>query len=301
MKQNKKLILQYCAGVLPLIMLLNITQALAQEVMKREVNRTTEKEVTATISASFLDLSIIKGSSKKIVEAEFWKDKTSRQRVDFKYHLDGTTGKLLIESRNRGTRSNENISWKDADHEKQSNKDNRWELKFTDDVPINFDIELGAGSGDLDLTGIKVNDLRVSAGASSSTMICTKPNEIECRDILIESGVSKFVAEDLLNLNFEKMKFKGGVGSYRLDFGGSLLRSAEADISVGLGTVTIYLSPDIPTRIIANDHWLSSVDIDDAFEKVRKNTYETPNFKKKDKTFTIKVEAGLGSVNVKSR
>jgi hypothetical protein len=129
-------------------------------------------------------------------------------------------------------------------------------------------------------------------------MECGKPNPISTDDISIESGVSKFTAMDLGNLNFRNLKFSGSVGSYNLDFNGKLRQSAEVQIEVGLGSINIYIPKSIPTKLVYDDNWLSSFSLDDDFEKTRKGVYETDDFQDSSKRLTIRMEAGLGSVRV---
>jgi hypothetical protein len=117
----------------------------------------------------------------------------------------------------------------------------------------------------------------------------------------IESGVSKFSAGQLSNLNFRKLKFSGGVGAYTLDFAGKLRQKAYADVEVGLGSITVYIPREVPAKIITNDSWFSSVDVDESFEKTKKNTYENERFAQSEYSLTLKIEAGLGSIKVRTR
>jgi hypothetical protein len=110
--------------------------------------------------------------------------------------------------------------------------------------------------------------------------------------------VSKFTATDLSNLNFSKLKFSGGIGSYKLDFNGKLKQSAEVQIEVGLGSIKIYIPKSIPARLVYDDHWLSSFHIDDDFDKKQNDVYETEDFDNTSKHLIIQMEAGLGSVRV---
>jgi hypothetical protein len=129
-------------------------------------------------------------------------------------------------------------------------------------------------------------------------MKCGKPNPISADDISIESGVSKFTAMDLGNLNFRNLKFSGGVGSYSLDFNGTFRQSAEVQIEVGLGSINVYVPKSIPAKLVYDDNWLSSFSLDDDFEKTHKGVYETADFQDSSKRLTIRMEAGLGSVRV---
>jgi hypothetical protein len=148
---------------------------------------------------------------------------------------------------------------------------------------------------------LKLKNLKISAGASSAELRCDEPNPISCDNVNIESGVSKFSASHLTNLNFRKLKFSGGVGAYTLDFAGKLQQKGYAEVEVGLGAITVYVPKETPTRIITDDSWFSSVDVDDRYEKTKKNTYESENFAQSDRNLTIKIGSGLGSIKVRCR
>lgn len=278
--------------------------AFAFDLLRREVVRTTEKSVDVKLEAAFGNVILSKGDPDKIVVAEYWRTETEKQKLHLYYDVRGERGKLQIEIKETSRHGSKNqVSvWKEMKGEHGDLEDRQWNLQFSDAIPMSYDIELGAGKGDFDFTGLKVRDLKLSSGASAVEFRMDEPNEVECDDVTIESGVSKFTGSNLSNLNFQKLKFSGGVGAYKLDFGGELQRSASVDVEVGLGAVTLYVPREIPARIISDESWFSSLDVDDAFERTRKKSvYETADFSTSRKTLTIRVESGLGSVRVRSR
>jgi hypothetical protein len=292
------------AGGVLLLSLTLLFSAFGQEVTKREITRTKEKELTVSLSASFGTLVVGKGDRDKIVVAEYWRDEDEKQRLEMSYDIVRDRGDLDIEL----TESNKFVgrdSWAISKEEHRSHRgdyeDRHLTVRFTDAIPIAFNISLGAGKGDFDFSGLQVKRLKISAGASSADLRCDDANSTQCEDVIIESGVSRFSAENLCNLNFRRLKFSGGVGSYKLDFGGELQRNAEATVELGLGAVTVYVPRTIATRVIYDESWFSSIDLDDSFVRTKKSIYETEDFPRSDKTLTIKISSGLGTIKVKSR
>jgi hypothetical protein len=292
------------AGRILFLSLTVLFSASSQEVTKREITRTKEKELAVSLSASFGTLVVEKGEANKIVVAEYWRDENEKQRLEMSYDIAHDRGDLDIEL----TESNKfrgRDSWVTSKEEHRSRRgdyeDRHLTARFTDAIPITFNISLGAGKGDFDFSGLQVKHLKISAGASSADLRCDEVNSIACDDVIIESGVSKFSAENLCNLNFRKLKFSGGVGSYKLDFGGKLQQSAVASVEVGLGAVTVYVPHSMPARIVYDESWFSSIDLDESFVRTKKSVYETEDFVRSDKTLTIRIESGLGSIRVKSR
>ena len=275
-----------------------------QEVLRREVSRTTEKEVTVSLDASFGTLNILKGDRNKIVAAEYRRDEDDKRQMEMFYSIEDGRGDLeinLTDEKKHRERHSSSISWEELKGDDNRVDDRQLTAKLTDALPLSLKIGIGAGRGNLDLTGLRIKSLKVSAGASSATLRCDEPNPISCETVTLESGVSKFSASQLTNLNFRKLKFSGGVGAYTLDFAGKLQQKAYAEIDIGLGAITVYIPKDLPARIITEDSWFSSVDVDDCYEKTRKNSYESENFEQSDRTLTIKIGSGLGSIKVRCR
>lgn len=282
-------------ALVALLALLATTVAVALltiEITRKEIPRTTERELRADIEAAFGTITVAKGDRDKILIAEFREEREDDSRKpQINYKVRGERGELKIETK-------ESSRWWGGKNEKEKRE---WTLKFTDAIPIDFKIEFGAGEVDIDLTGLKVQNLSISSGASSAELRCEEPNKVVAERVDIESGVSKFDTKNLCNLNFEKLSFSGGVGAYKLDFGGKLRRNGKVKVEVGLGSVMIYIPREIPARIEFEDHWFANFDIDDGFRRVKKGVYETENYKNADARLTIDLEAGLGSVKVRQR
>ncbi len=268
---------------------------LAQGTLHKEISRGSEKELIVTIDVSFGKVYISRGEASKVVIADVRAPREADpDEFQIDYHIRGDRGELVIRSKERRG------FWKTRD-EDDDNQDREWNLKFTDAVPITFRIELGAGKGELDLSGLQIRNMKVSSGASAVDMFCDRPNPINAESIIIESGVSRFTATNLTNTNFRKLKFSGGVGAYKLDFGGKLRQDADAKIEVGLGAVTVTLPKDIQARVMYSDSWFSSFDLDGNFNHRRNGVYETEGYSSSTPTISIQIESGLGSVKVRRR
>ena len=275
-----------------------------QEVTRREISRTSEKEITVSLDASFGTVSLSKGDHNKVVVAEYSHEQDDRRELEMFYDIAGGRGDLeinLTDRRNHKDRRNNSISWEEMKDDRDSGNERHLTARLTDAVPVSLKIGLGAGKGKFDFSGLKLTNLKVSAGASSADLQCNEPNPVSCDNVNIESGVSKLTANGLSNLNFRKLKFSGGVGSYTLDFSGKLQQKAYADVEVGLGSIVVYVPRNMPTKVITDESWFSSVDVDDCLEKTRKGTYETDGFERSERTLTIKIGSGLGSIKVRCR
>jgi len=264
--------------------------AYARQTKHREFSRTHEKEVRVILDISFGSITIERGETDKIAMVDYDEEESDKQKLYISYDISHESGTLHIKLKES------THFW--GDNEDSKGHRNHLDIKMGDALPISFEIELGAGKGEINLTDLQVKEFNISMGASSVTMECGRPNPISADDISIESGVSKFTAMNLGNLNFRNLKFSGGVGSYKLDFNGEFRQSAEVQIEVGLGSINVYIPKSIPARLVYDDNWLSSFSLDDDFEKTHKGIYETNDFQNSSKRLTIRMEAGLGSVRV---
>lgn len=269
-------------------LLLLAAAAHAQPVTK-EFPLTTERELTVIVDVSFGTLVFERAPKGMVAVVRYDDREEDRDRLYVQYE-EGSRGKLRIRSKSS--------SFVFKDDERRIN-DRRIVIQYTDRIPISFDVELGAGRGDLNLTGLRVQELRISTGASDVHMTCSEPNPISADNVEIESGVSKFTADGLSNLNFRRMSFSGGVGSYRLDFGGELANDADATIDVGLGSIVVEVPEPIHARVRYDDGWFSRFSLSGDFRRAKNGVYETEGYAEAGKRLDIRIDSGLGSVKIR--
>src|SRR5437016_2430722 len=170
----------------------------------KEITRSDERELKATLEAGFAKLTIARGKPSVLFESDISVDNNSDVTKYIDYSIRDRVGYLNINTSDNTERKKKSFHISNFDT-------GTWNTFFCDEVPISFDIELGLGKGDLDFTGLAVKDLSLSAGASTVSMRFDKPNKSEMEDLTIEAGLSKFDGKNLGNANFRHMKFEGGV------------------------------------------------------------------------------------------
>jgi hypothetical protein len=284
-------------AVLFLAVVLGAT-CLAQDMERiKEIGRTTEKEIKVVLSSSFGNISIGRGEPGKIavIESRGAADEPPRIMVD--YTVRNRIGYLEIEL---GQDENEKSGKKGGIHVGNISR-GTWDLHFSDALPISFDVELGVGRGTFDMTGLQVKDFNLSTGASEVEMSFDEENPLEIESMNIESGMSRFDGHNLLNARFKHFRFQGGVGSYSLDFGGSLKTEVGVDIEVGLGFATLVLPKNVGARVVYAKNWVSRLDCDSDFESGEENEYITSNFYRVPGKMNITLDSGLGSIKIRHR
>ena len=263
----------------------------------REVPLGSEKQIKVNLETGFGDIDISKGPSSKAVSLRM----ESKEKVElddcFEYTVHDDVGFLNFSTEckpDQSPRKHNNIHIDRLD-----SRD--WQMQFTDAVPLSFDIQLGLGKGNIDLTDLAVNDFSLSCGASSVSMRCDRPNKESIDEMSIEAGVSKFQAYGLCNMRFRHLKFNGGVGSYVLDFAGTLNREVDADIEVGLGSLTVRVPENTGVKIVYEKNWVTTVSIGDGFTKSNDGDgeYFTSNYYSSKGRLNIHIDAGMGSVKIR--
>ncbi len=258
----------------------------------KEITLSNERELKATLEAGFAKLTIARGKSSVLFESNVSVDNNTDITKYIEYSIRDRVGYLNINT------SDENEHKKKSFH--ISNFDTgTWNTFFSDEVPISFDVELGLGKGDFDFSGLSVKDLSLSAGASKVSVRFDKPNKSEIEDLTIEAGLSNFDGKNLGNANFKHMKFEGGVGTYRLDFGGRLEKEVDVDIEIGLGSLTVIIPHEIGAKVAYEKSILAHLDIDREFNEQAQDNYVSSNYYSSTGKINLHIEAGLGSVKIR--
>ena len=263
----------------------------------REVGRTTEKELKVTLTSSFGSVLISRGKPEKMLLIESASRANQDPKIAIDYAIRNRVGYMDLSLGEGGRESN----GRKGRFQLSSFEGGKWFLKFSDAVPISFDVELGVGKGDFDLSGLQVKDFNLSTGASDVSLAFDEPNKGSIDNLSIESGVSKFDGRNLCNANFKRLHFQGGVGAYTLDFGGALSSEVDVDIEVGLGVLTVYLPREIGARVTYDKTWASKVDTPDDFRETAGNGYTSGNYYSASGKMNIKIDSGLGSVKIRRR
>jgi hypothetical protein len=128
---------------------------------------------------------------------------------------------------------------------------NRWDIQLSDKIPIELEIDFGAGEGKLDLRDIKLMALNIDMGAGDLTVNLTGKRDQNLY-VDIDGGVghaSLYLPRDI----GVKVKIDGGIGSvsargfykrkgsYTNDKYGETEISINIDIDAGIGSIDLIL------------------------------------------------------------
>jgi len=264
---------------------------------RREIGRTTERELNIVLTTTSGSVAIGRGEPEKVLVAEAVARDHRPSAMNVSYEVRNRIGYLDL-ALGEGDRTEEGGKKKVSVTGLDGGE---WRLQLSDALPISLDMELALGSGSLDLTGLQVRDFNLETGASDVTLRIDTPNRGQIETMTIESGVSRFVGKGLANANFRRLRFSGGMGTYELDFGGELAGEVDVDISLGVGLLTVIVPRETGAAVVYEKSWTSKISYDGDFRATSDTRSVTSNYATAKGKMNIRVESGMGSVRIKRR
>jgi hypothetical protein len=169
------------------------------------------------------------------------------------------------------------------------------DVTLTPEVPLTLNLDLGATQADVELGGLALRSLQYRTGASESRMRFSRPNPVDCEELELRAGAAELEVSQIANANCGRIRFHGGVGEVTLDFTGTWRRSMEADINVGIGSLTLELPTDVGVSVRVT-RFLASFESAGLIK--RGNTYYSRNYEVARQRLTMTVNATIGEIGV---
>lgn len=177
----------------------------------------------------------------------------------------------------------------------QLREGSRAKIALSRTVPMDLDLDFGAGEAEIDLGGVPLQSLELSTGASETRVRFGSPNPVRARRVHIQAGAADLEVHRLGNTRAERYSFEGGVGSTLLDFGGAWDRSATATVEMGIGSLVLRLPRGVGVRI-ERDSFLTSFDAPGMTR--RGDSYYSSDWESAAHRLTIDIDAAFGSIKV---
>jgi hypothetical protein len=258
------------------------------QVRTQEIERGDEKELKVKLDYAAGKLFLRKIDDDKLCRISL-RDSDREVSPTVDYVREGGIGHLNLDL-------NENQTLEVFDIGKQN-----LQLQLTDKIPISFKMDMGACSGTLDFTNLRVKDLTLSLGASSTNIMFNAQNKDRMNKFKIDAGVSKLSVTGLSNANFDKLEFEGGVGTYTLDFSGNLSQNSTARLSLGIGKLLIRLPKNVSAKIHTDDSFISSIRISESdFVRRAGGVYTSANYDDSGPRLEMWIETGLGNLKIEA-
>ena len=119
----------------------------------------------------------IQGGAERLLEADFYQGSAwSSPSVD--YHVENGFGTLTIDQQ--------------SSSQFVGNSDNRWKLKLSNEVPLELEVDVGAGQSDLNLAKIDLTRMQLNVGAGQANVDLTGERSKDLR-AQIHGGVGEAI------------------------------------------------------------------------------------------------------------
>jgi hypothetical protein len=178
---------------------------------------------------------------------------------------------------------------------------NEWTLQLGE-APIKLKISAGAYEGSYDLSGLTLLGLQIKDGASRAKVMFNAVNPGQMESLDYETGASTVTLLGLANANFKSMSFKGGAGSYSLDFSGQLRTDATVHAETDAGSIRVTVPATTVAKVTVSGS-LNNVSTEGEWT-VADGTYRTAaaaapaEGQTQGKSLNITVDLNVGSVTL---
>ena len=168
-------------------------------------------------------------------------------------------------------------------------------MELAPGIPTDLSLEFGAGRAELELGGLSLRSVDLSAGASETEVRFAAPNRVPAGTVRVASGASRLRMRGLGHARAERFVLDGGVGEATLEFDGAWARSASLDVEMGLGSVTLRFPRSLGVQI-EREGFLTR--FSPAGMVRRGDAWYSDNWDTARYKLTVQVDAALGSVDV---
>jgi hypothetical protein len=228
------------------------------QVLSESVEVGAAESVTADIAIGAGRLTMVGGGT-SLLDADFTYNVEAWEPT-MEYRVSGDRGRLTVEQ--PSVREGIPIDLDNIRYE--------WELRFSDEVPLDLEISMGAGEGDLDLSSLTLNRVNFESGAGD-------------------------VNVDLSGSSLNDLSVRIGAGDVTVDLSGDWQNDLSADIQGGLGRVTVVLPRSTGVEVEAQ----GGIGLVNAtgFNQSG-NTYTNDAFGESEATLFLNIEGGVGEINL---
>ena len=195
------------------------------------------KSVSATLRMGAGQMNV-SGGSGHLMNADFHFDRNfDIPTVD--YHVSDGKGMLDVNQ--------------ESGHINFGPSDNTWDLNFSDDVPIDLRVEMGAGQGNLKLHGMDLTEVELHMGAGQVVLDLTGPRKSDL-NVSVKGGVGQATIRLPRDVGVSAHA-AGGIGSIRAaglhESGGEYTNDAYGksphritlDVQGGIGEIELIQEP----------------------------------------------------------
>ncbi|MDZ7340110.1 MAG: cell wall-active antibiotics response protein [candidate division KSB1 bacterium] len=166
---------------------------------------------------------------------------------------------------------------------------------------IKLDATIKAGKIEFMLDSLKISKFELQSWAGEVKVDFPSPNRTQMETLDIDLKIGEARLRHLGNACFREAHINGGIGQLEIDFAGSGLSSASADIDLDIGETRIYLPADVGVRLDSSTFgFLTQSRLDFKFDK-KGRFYLSENYQSAGRKMDLSIRAGIGDLTVMYR
>ncbi len=190
-------------------------------------------------------------------------------------------------------RERRGIGWGDSGNRTSGNS---MDLELSREVPLEVDLDFGAGRADLDLTGLPLRRLELNTGVAETVLYINELNPETMESAVFAAGAADFHIRGMGNLNAKTVTVKAGISSVTLGLDGEWPRESRLFVDMGLGALQLIIPESLGVQVRKHGSFLASFDTDGLVE--REGTYQSANWAVADRSLDIEISAAMGSIDL---
>ncbi|MGQ0703433.1 MAG: hypothetical protein ACT4PM_09920 [Gemmatimonadales bacterium] len=168
-------------------------------------------------------------------------------------------------------------------------------VTLSDRPELDLEVRLGAGEASLELGGLRLAALTVTAGAGPATLGFAEPNPGQCRLGSVTLGAGTVEVVRAGNSGCAEWRFDGGLGKVTLDLSGAWPAGARIRLNQAVGAVTLRAPRDLGLRVRV-DGFLAGFD-GEGFTKAGP-FHTSAGYEGASRKLDVEVSAAVGGVRV---
>lgn len=172
---------------------------------------------------------------------------------------------------------------------------NRLDLQLGPGIPLDLDVQYGAGEGTLELGGLTVRSATIQTGASKTLLRFSTPTQGTCDELKISAGAAKMDVLGLGNLSPRILTVEGGAQEVTLDFSGSWRGDTEANLKMGIGKLGLSVPRDVGVRLTKKS-LLAHLEAPNMAKQG--DTFVSQGYESAKRHLTINVDAAFGAISL---
>jgi len=162
---------------------------------------------------------------------------------------------------------------------------------------IDLAVRLDAADATLDLGGLRLSRLSLSAGTSRTTIAVGRPNAVRCTDARLEAGAGELRATGLGNARCDQVTLQGGAGRVTLDFSGPWTGRMAVTAQMKVGELVLRFPRKAGVRLTM-DTFLATFAPTGLASTDGGKTWTSPGVAQAAGRLDVTIESAIGGVRV---